>query len=80
MCARGSEHRLWVWPTGRQRLPKGSTMTEHQGHDDNDQVEGTGPEGTIPDSKDGVAVGSTDEPSHFEVEEDTSSAGTDGNP
>lgn len=54
-------------------------MTEHQGHKDDDQVEGTGPEGTIPDSDDGVAVGSTDEPSHFEVEEDPSSASDDGN-
>jgi hypothetical protein len=42
--------------------------TEHQDADDASQ--GAGPEGTIPDSSDGVAAGSTDEPSHFEPEED----------
>lgn len=35
-------------------------------HDD----QGAGPEGTIPESSDGVAAGSTDEPSNFEPEED----------
>ena len=34
----------------------------------------TGPEGTIPDSKDGVAAASTEEPSNFEPEEDQESA------
>jgi hypothetical protein len=34
----------------------------------------TGPEGTIPDTKDGVAAASTDEPSNFEPEEDQESA------
>lgn len=34
----------------------------------------TGPEGTIPDSKDGVAAASTGKPSHFEPEEDEESA------
>jgi len=34
----------------------------------------TGPEGTIPDSEDGVAAASTDEPSNFEPEEDQESA------
>ncbi|MBO0897673.1 MULTISPECIES: hypothetical protein [Arthrobacter] len=34
----------------------------------------TGPEGTIPDTEDGVAAASTDEPSNFEPEEDQESA------
>ncbi|WP_342024222.1 hypothetical protein AAE021_03210 [Arthrobacter citreus] len=34
----------------------------------------TGPEGTIPDTKDGVAAASTDEASNFEPEEDQESA------
>ena len=34
----------------------------------------TGPEGTIPDTKDGVAAASTGEASHFEPEEDQESA------
>lgn len=39
-----------------------------------DSGETTGPEGTIPDTKDGVAAASTDEPSNFEPEEDQESA------
>ncbi len=35
-----------------------------------DRTDGAGPEGTIPAGADGVAAGSTDEPSHFEPEED----------
>jgi len=31
---------------------------------------GVGPDGTIPPDEDGVAVGLTDEPSHFNQEED----------
>ncbi|MFJ7750708.1 hypothetical protein ACIQXM_12220 [Arthrobacter sp. NPDC097144] len=34
----------------------------------------TGPEGTIPDTEDGVAAASTDEASNFEPEEDQESA------
>ena len=34
----------------------------------------TGPEGTIPDTEDGVAAASTGEPSNFEPEEDQESA------
>ncbi|THJ66235.1 hypothetical protein E8P82_09550 [Arthrobacter echini] len=49
--------------------------TQHQGEDDADRPEGnepdgTGPEGTIPVSDDGVAAASSDEPSHFNPEED----------
>lgn len=46
--------------------------TEHEGtgHDGAEDAQGVGPEGTIPASKDGVAAGSTDEPSNFEPEED----------
>ena len=36
-----------------------------------DKNGGTGPEGTIPDSDDGVAAASTEEASNFEPEEDT---------
>ncbi len=35
-----------------------------------DRTDGAGPEGTIPAGEDGVAAGSTDEPSLFEPEED----------
>ena len=44
--------------------------TEGTERDDAAESEGTGPEGTIPASGDGVAAGSTDEPSSFEPEED----------
>lgn len=42
--------------------------TEHEDHDE--ASDGAGPEGTIPESSDGVAAGATDEPSNFEPEED----------
>ncbi|MDQ0735384.1 hypothetical protein [Arthrobacter agilis] len=44
--------------------------TEGTEQDGTDDEQGAGPEGTIPASADGVAAGSTDEPSHFEPEED----------
>jgi hypothetical protein len=34
------------------------------------QDEGTGPEGTIPDTADGIGATTLDEPSNFEPEED----------
>lgn len=43
--------------------------TEHHDHDEA-AAGGEGPEGTIPSGEDGVAAGATDEPSHFEPEED----------
>ncbi|WP_181033620.1 hypothetical protein [Arthrobacter sp. SX1312] len=46
-------------------------MTKQDGQEDDEQAEGVGPEGTIPDSEDGIAVSSTEEPSNFEPEEDT---------
>ncbi|WP_298251440.1 hypothetical protein [uncultured Arthrobacter sp.] len=39
---------------------------------EDDRTDGAGPEGTIPAGEDGVAAGSSDEPSHFEPEEDES--------
>ncbi|RJT74894.1 hypothetical protein D6T63_18445 [Arthrobacter cheniae] len=45
--------------------------TKQNGHKDDEQLEGVGPEGTIPNSEDGIAVSSTKEPSNFEPEEDT---------
>lgn len=43
----------------------------HEDHDPkDDRADGAGPEGTIPAGEDGVAAGSSDEPSHFEPEED----------
>ncbi|WP_181035146.1 hypothetical protein [Arthrobacter sp. B0490] len=45
--------------------------TKQDGPEDDGQREGVGPEGTIPDSGDGIAVSSTKEPSNFEPEEDT---------
>lgn len=47
--------------------------TEHHDHDQAD-TDGEGPEGTIPSSGDGVAAGTTDEPSNFEPEEDDGDA------
>ncbi len=44
--------------------------TEGTERHDDDDVQGAGPEGTIPSGKDGVAAGATDEPSNFEPEED----------
>lgn len=44
--------------------------TQGSEHEQDDATQGEGPEGTIPSSSDGVAAGSTDEPSHFEPEED----------
>ncbi|MER1995604.1 MAG: hypothetical protein ABTA24_03780 [Arthrobacter sp.] len=38
--------------------------------EDQDKNGGTGPEGTIPESNDGVAAASTEEASNFEPEED----------
>ena len=38
--------------------------------EEQDENTGTGPEGTIPESSDGVAAASTDEASNFEPEED----------
>jgi hypothetical protein len=40
------------------------------GTDGSKDNEGTGPEGTIPDSKDGIGITSTEAPSNFEPEED----------
>ncbi|WP_312178502.1 hypothetical protein [Arthrobacter sp.] len=40
--------------------------------------DGTGPEGTIPKTADGVAAASADEASNFEPEEDTDAAGDSG--
>jgi hypothetical protein len=46
-------------------------MTINQdGHKDDDQAEGAGPDGTMPDTGDGIALTTTDEPSNFEPEED----------
>lgn len=45
-------------------------------NDSGESSEGVGPDGTIPASSDGVAAGSTDEPSNFEPEEDD--GGTQG--
>lgn len=53
-------------------------MTEHAGHTHDDQGDGTGPEGTIPDSEDGIAVGSTEGESNFEAEEDSPGGSGDG--
>jgi len=44
--------------------------TDRDEIDRNKDSEGTGPEGTIPESDDGVAVGAMDEPNQFEPEED----------
>lgn len=44
--------------------------TEGTERDDAADSQGAGPEGTIPASGDGVAAGSSDEPSSFEPEED----------
>ena len=35
-----------------------------------EQEDGTGPEGTIPDTPDGIGATTLDEPSNFEPEED----------
>lgn len=51
----------------------GSEKNANEDHS-KDGEQTTGPEGTIPDSKDGVAAASTDEPSNFEPEEDQESA------
>ncbi len=45
-------------------------VSKQDDHEDDEQAEGVGPEGTIPDSEDGIAVSSTEEPSNFEPEED----------
>lgn len=51
--------------------------TEGTERDDSHQESGgAGPEGTIPAGDDGVAAGSTEEPSNFEPEEDD--GGTEG--
>ncbi|MFJ2507699.1 hypothetical protein [Arthrobacter citreus] len=39
--------------------------------EEQDKKGGAGPEGTIPDSGDGVAASSTEDASNFEPEEDT---------
>ncbi|WP_173401068.1 hypothetical protein [Arthrobacter sp. H41] len=36
----------------------------------NEHEQGTGPEGTIPDTENGIGATTTDEPSNFEPEED----------
>lgn len=38
--------------------------------DAEENSDGVGPEGTIPENSDGIAAGSTDEPNSFEPEED----------
>ncbi|MCC3267034.1 hypothetical protein MUG94_11885 [Arthrobacter gengyunqii] len=43
-------------------------------HEHKDSEGTTGPEGTIPDTEDGIAAASTDEASNFEPEEDQESA------
>lgn len=46
-----------------------------ESHKDNERKDqnGKGPEGTIPESPEGVGAGSTDEASNFEPEEDEGS-------
>ena len=46
-------------------MPDPSRNNENSEHE-----QGTGPEGTIPDTENGIGVTSTDEPSNFEPEED----------
>ncbi|WP_155853909.1 hypothetical protein [Arthrobacter sp. H5] len=46
---------------------------EQDKQDKHDKHENTGPEGTIPEAKDGVGGTTTDEPSNFEPEEDKDS-------
>lgn len=43
----------------------------------NDQGEGAGPEGTIPDTPNGIGATTLDEPSNFEPEEDDVDTGGD---
>lgn len=52
-------------------------MTDTPGGTDNDEKDGgTGPEGTIPDTANGIGATTLDEPSNFEPEEDDTE--TDG--
>ena len=51
----------------------GSEKNANEDHS-KDGEQTTGPEGTIPAGKDGVAAASTGEPSNFEPEEDQESA------
>lgn len=53
-------------------MSKGTEGT--QPHDAEEASGGAGPEGTIPANEDGVAAGSTEEPSQFEPEEDDGGA------
>ena len=46
-------------------------MTINQdGQKKDEQADGVGPDGSIPDSGDGIALTTTDEPSNFNPEED----------
>lgn len=49
---------------------EGNLMNTPDKSRDSEQGQGTGPEGTIPDTEDGVGATSTEEPSNFEPEED----------
>jgi hypothetical protein len=57
---------------------EGKPSKDEDGGTNNHPSDGAGPEGTIPETEDGIAASSTDEASNFEPEEDTSAAEDNG--